>query len=111
MKPKDVMTIDELAEYLQISKSSLYKLVKGGAVPGHKIGKNWRFHREAIDAWLKDTGAMFPTRDTQFNAAKREARWESLKTQGKANLEKRHASYLNQNYLPNKSWWGSAPQD
>ena len=52
MKPKDVMTIDELAEYLQVSKSSLYKLAQDGQVPAQKVGKHWRFHRETIDSWL-----------------------------------------------------------
>ena len=52
MKPKDVMTIDELAEYLQVSKSSLYKLAQSGRIPGQKVGKHWRFHRGTIDAWL-----------------------------------------------------------
>ncbi len=46
------MTIDDLASYLQVSKSSLYKLAQGGKVPGQKVGKHWRFHREAIDRWL-----------------------------------------------------------
>lgn len=49
-----VMTIDELAEYLKVAKSTLYKLAQGGRVPGQKVGKHWRFHRGAIDAWLKD---------------------------------------------------------
>lgn len=48
------MTISDLAEYLQLSKSSLYKLVKSGRVPGQKVGKHWRFHRDAIEAWLKE---------------------------------------------------------
>ena len=52
MKPKDVMTIDELADYLQVSKSSLYKLAQDGSVPGQKVGKHWRFRKEAIDRWL-----------------------------------------------------------
>ena len=47
-----VLTIDELAKYLKISKSSLYKLVKDGKVPGQKVGRHWRFHRETIDRWL-----------------------------------------------------------
>lgn len=47
------MTISDLAEYLQVSKSSLYKLVQDGRVPGQKVGKHWRFHKENIDAWLK----------------------------------------------------------
>lgn len=49
----DIMTIDALAEYLKISRSTLYKLVQDGKLPGQKVGKRWRFHREAIDEWLK----------------------------------------------------------
>ena len=52
MKPPDVMTIDELAAYLQLSKSTLYKLAQEGKVPGQKVGKHWRFHRQTIDSWL-----------------------------------------------------------
>lgn len=50
--PPAVMTIDELAEYLQVSKSSLYKLVQTGQIPGQKVGKHWRFRRHTIDRWL-----------------------------------------------------------
>ena len=49
----DIMTIEALAEYLKISRSTLYKLVQDGRLPGQKVGKRWRFHREAIDEWLK----------------------------------------------------------
>ncbi len=48
------MTIDDLAAYLQVSKSSLYKLAQEGKVPGQKVGKHWRFHKVLIDAWLQD---------------------------------------------------------
>lgn len=50
--PPDVMTIDDLAAYLQMSKSSLYKLAQTCRIPGQKVGKHWRFHRAAIDRWL-----------------------------------------------------------
>lgn len=50
------MTISDLAEYLQVSKSSLYKLVQQGKVPGQKVGKHWRFRRGAIDRWLDQGG-------------------------------------------------------
>ena len=49
----DIMTIEALAVYLKISKSTLYKLAQNGRLPGQKVGKRWRFHREAIDEWLK----------------------------------------------------------
>ena len=48
----EVFTIEELSEYLKIPKSTLYKLVREGSVPCQKIGKHWRFHKEAIDDWL-----------------------------------------------------------
>ena len=49
----EVMTIDELADYLKISKSTLYKLAQNGALPGIKVGRRWRFHKEAVDEWLR----------------------------------------------------------
>ena len=48
----DVMTSEQLCSYLQLSRSTLYKLAQEGKVPGQKVGKHWRFHREAIDRWL-----------------------------------------------------------
>ncbi|KAA0215756.1 MAG: DNA-binding protein [Leptolyngbya sp. PLA3] len=53
--PPEVMTIDELAAYLQVSKSSLYKLAQDGKVPGQKVGRHWRFRRETIDRWLDES--------------------------------------------------------
>ena len=47
-----VMTIDDLAKYLKISTSTLYKLCAEGKVPGQKVGRHWRFHRTVIDRWL-----------------------------------------------------------
>ena len=52
-KRDEIMTMDELAEYLKISKSTLYKLAVENKLPGTKIGKRWRFHKDAIDAWVK----------------------------------------------------------
>jgi len=52
-KRDEIMTIDDLAEYLKISKSTLYKLAVENKLPGTKIGKRWRFHKDAIDDWIK----------------------------------------------------------
>lgn len=52
--PDSVMTIDDLAQYLKISKSTLYKLCQDGKVPGQKVGRHWRFHKSVIDRWLGD---------------------------------------------------------
>lgn len=47
------MTIEELAAYLQVAKSTLYKLAQEGKVPGQKVGKHWRFKKDTIDRWLE----------------------------------------------------------
>ena len=51
--PPQVMTIDDLAAYLQVAKSTPYKLAREGKVPGQKVGKHWRFSKEAVDRWLQ----------------------------------------------------------
>lgn len=52
--PNDqVLTLEELAVYLKIPKSTLYKLVQEGRIPGQKLGKQWRFAKKAIDQWLE----------------------------------------------------------
>ena len=52
----DVLTIEELSVYLKISKSTLYKLVREGKLPCQKVGRHWRFKKDAIDSWLVESG-------------------------------------------------------
>jgi len=63
-KPSDVLTIEELAAYLKIPRSTLYKLVREGRIPSQKVGRHWRFRKETIDGWLDktDVGGPKPTR-------------------------------------------------
>jgi excisionase family DNA binding protein len=56
-EPGAVLTIEELAAYLKIPKSTLYKLVREGKIPAQKIGRHWRFRKAAIDHWLEDLPA------------------------------------------------------
>ena len=56
-----VMTIDELAVYLKTAKSTLYKVIQEDRLPGRKVGRQWRFLREAVDAWLSHSQS--PTGD------------------------------------------------
>lgn len=52
----EILTIEELAEYLKISKSTLYKLAQEDKVPGQKVGRHWRFHKTVIDRWMGKGG-------------------------------------------------------
>ena len=46
------MNVFEVAEYLRIPRGSIYKLAQRGRIPCQKVGRHWRFRREAVDTWL-----------------------------------------------------------
>lgn len=50
------LSLEELATYLKKPKSTLYKLLQRGLLPGHKVGRSWRFDRDEVDAWIKSSG-------------------------------------------------------
>lgn len=52
-----VFTVNELSEYLRVHRSTIYRLLKKGQLPGFKIGSDWRFNVEAIDEWRLQQGA------------------------------------------------------
>ena len=52
-KPGAILTVDEISVYLKIPRSTIYKLVREGKIPAQKIGRHWRFRKEAIDHWLE----------------------------------------------------------
>jgi excisionase family DNA binding protein len=51
-----VLTVNELSEYLRVHRSTIYRLLKKGQLPGFKIGSDWRFNVEAIDEWRLQQG-------------------------------------------------------
>jgi len=52
-KPKKLMTLKEVAEYLRLSIHTVYKMAQKGKIPALKAGKKWRFRKEDIDQWLE----------------------------------------------------------
>ena len=54
MDPQDKwLTITELSGYLKTS-SRLYQMAQKGELPGSKIGTQWRFDRDRINAWMNE---------------------------------------------------------
>ena len=53
------LKIQEVADYLQISREKLYKLAQQGMIPTSKIGGQWRFKRERIDKWLESLESYY----------------------------------------------------
>jgi len=60
-----VLTVNELAEYLRVHRSTIYRLLKKGLLPGFKIGSDWRFNVEIIDQWRMKRGAILLADDTE----------------------------------------------
>lgn len=48
----EILTIMEVARFLRVPKSTVYKLARLGQLPASKIGKHWRFLRRDIHEWM-----------------------------------------------------------
>ena len=51
------LDLEGLEDYLKIPKSTLYRLVQQGRLPGYKIGRTWRFDQDEIDGWIRTKGS------------------------------------------------------
>jgi len=47
------LTIEQIGDYLQVSKEKIYKLCQRGRMPASKVGVQWRFDINEIDAWVR----------------------------------------------------------
>ncbi len=50
----EFLTAEEVAEFLRLPLSTVYKLVQDKKLPGFKVGKHWRFRRETLLEWIKE---------------------------------------------------------
>ena len=62
-----VLTVNELAEYLRVHRSTIYRLLKRGDLPGFKIGSDWRFNVEVIDQWRMKQGEALLNAEASSN--------------------------------------------
>ncbi len=49
---REVMTLEEVAEYLQVSQKSILRMAQTGKIPAAKVASQWRFMRSVVDDWL-----------------------------------------------------------
>ena len=49
----EIMTVQEVAEYLRLNEMTIYRLAQEGKLPALKIGRSWRFKKELIDEWFR----------------------------------------------------------
>ncbi len=49
-----ILTVGDLADYLRVHRSTVYRLLKKRQLPAFKIGSDWRFSVDEIDRWRID---------------------------------------------------------
>jgi excisionase family DNA binding protein len=50
---ENLLTTEQVAQYLKIDKFTLYRLVTRGKIPAFKVGNQWRFKRRLLEDWLE----------------------------------------------------------
>jgi excisionase family DNA binding protein len=53
MADEGFLTTEEVLEYLQVNLRTVYRLIKAGKLPALRVGRQWRFRKRDIDAWLE----------------------------------------------------------
>jgi excisionase family DNA binding protein len=56
---KRLMTVKDLAGYLRVHTTTVYRQLKRGLLPAFRVGSDWRFSVESIDRWCLDQDSGF----------------------------------------------------
>ena len=52
MRDEQLMSIKDVADFLQLNETTIYSWAQQGNLPGFKLGRTWRFRPSEIEAWL-----------------------------------------------------------
>ena len=53
MKQEPWVSVKQVAEYLGIKKETVYLWIDSKNMPGHKVGRLWKFKLSEIDVWVR----------------------------------------------------------
>jgi excisionase family DNA binding protein len=73
MMDETFLTTEEVLEYLQVNLRTVYRLIKAGKIPAVRVGRQWRFRKRDIDAWLDSQRPRGGTRAAAPAASSRPA--------------------------------------
>ncbi|WP_175983516.1 methylation-associated defense system helix-turn-helix domain-containing protein MAD1 [Burkholderia vietnamiensis] len=51
------LSVEEIAEYLGVSKDTVYAWISKRSMPAHRVGKLWKFKADEVDRWVRSGGA------------------------------------------------------
>jgi len=61
MSLPEILTLEEVAQYLRVNNKTVYRLAKDGKLPAFKVGRNWRFHRADVERYITYKYHIFGT--------------------------------------------------
>ena len=61
LMPEQLLTLEQVAEYLNVDKFTVYRLLSDKQLPAFKVGNQWRFKRRMIENWLNKHSNVRPT--------------------------------------------------
>ena len=64
------LSVDQIADHLGIKRDTVYRWIDERQMPGHKIGRLWKFNKQEVDEWVRGGGA--DDRRSQKHTDKRE---------------------------------------
>ena len=51
--PEQLLTLEQVADYLNVDKFTVYRLIAAKNLPAFKVGNQWRFKKKLIENWLE----------------------------------------------------------
>ena len=54
----DLITVQEISDYLRVTKKTIYRLLERNHIPSVKVGHQWRFDKVSIDKWLNKGSSL-----------------------------------------------------
>ena len=51
------LSVDEICQYLGVSKDTVYKWINQYGMPAHRLGRLWKFKKAEVDTWIRKGGA------------------------------------------------------
>lgn len=51
------LSVDEIADYLGVSRDTVYSWITSRNMPAHRVGRLWKLKKDAVDVWVKSGGA------------------------------------------------------
>ena len=66
-------SVDDIADHLGIKRDTVYKWISERKMPGHKIGRLWKFNKMEVDEWVRTGGANVSQTDNETSENKKRA--------------------------------------